>query len=565
MPQKSFPKLVLSLGIGAGLLLAQLQPGFAANEKTAQTPLKFGEYLAGRHAQFIQDPAAAIKYYRENLRANPNNSDVQIQLFTILMAEGRMKEALSLAVTLDKADAPVRDIVQTALIVQNVRIGNFTAAANRVAAFPEEGLGALSLPLIKAWVLAGEKKFADALKALDERNSNPGMAVLLGPHIALIHEISGNRKKAEEAYLGAIKARGRAGLRLSQLFGEFYERGGETEKAKKVYQDYLKTSPQSVLMDSALDRITGKKSAPLPKFDAKFGLAEAMFSLSRSIQRQSPFEALIFSNLALYLQPNFGLVKFLVADNFYGEGRYKEALGVQQSLAKDPTYGWSARLRQSRTLYALDRLDDAVKLLRSMADEEKSRIDALVQMGELYRSKQNYKDAAAAFEEAKKRMTKYEPHHWQLLFWNAAAHERLKKWPQAEKDFLKALELNPNEPRVLNYLGYSWVEQGKNIERARQMIESAVKQQPRAGYIVDSLGWVLYRMGDMKGAVKNLERAVLLTPHDPTINDHLGDAYWRVNRKIEARFQWERALTLDPEKDQIPIIKKKLKEGLPNT
>jgi len=109
------------------------------------------------------------------------------------------------------------------------------------------------------------------------------------------------------------------------------------------------------------------------------------------------------------------------------------------------------------------------------------------------------------------------------------------------------------------------VEQGKNIERARKMIESAVKQQPRAGYIVDSLGWVLYRMGDMEGAVKNLERAVLLTPHDPTINDHLGDAYWRVNRKIEARFQWQRALTLDPEKDQIPIIKKKLKEGLPNS
>jgi tetratricopeptide (TPR) repeat protein len=565
MPQKSLSKLVLGLGLVTGLLLAHSQPCFAANEKIAKTPLKFGEYLAGRHAQFIQDPTSAIKYYRENLRANPNNLEVQTQLFTILLAEGRIKEALSLAVTLDKTNAAVRDIVETTLIVQNVRIGNFTAAANRVAGFPEEGLGTLSLPLIKAWVLAGEKKYAEAGKALDERNSNPGMAVLLGPHIALIYEISGDRKKAEEAYQSAIKARGGAGLRLSQLLGEFYERAGENEKAKKVYQDYLKTSPQSVLMDSALDRIAGRKSAPLPKFDAKFGMAEAMFSLSRSIQRQSPLEALIFSNLALYLQPNFGLVKFLVADNFYGEGRFKEALKVQQSLAKDPTFGWSARLRQSRTLYALDRLDDAVKLLRSMANEEKSRIDALVQMGELYRSKQNYKDAAAAFEEAKKRITKFEPHHWQLLFWNGAAHERLKKWPQAEKDFLKALELNPNEPQVLNYLGYSWVEQGKNMERARKMIESAVKQQPRAGYIVDSLGWVLYRMGDMKGAVKNLERAVLLTPHDPTINDHLGDAYWRANRKIEARFQWERALTLDPEKDQIPIIKKKLKEGLPNS
>ena len=148
------------------------------------------------------------------------------------------------------------------------------------------------------------------------------------------------------------------------------------------------------------------------------------------------------------------------------------------------------------------------------------------------------------------------------MYFNGIAHERLKQWPQAEAEFLKALELRPDQALVLNYLGYSWVEQGQNVEKARKMIEKAVKQRPRDGYIVDSLGWVLYRLGDLKGAVKQLERAVELKPEDPTINDHLGDIYWKVGRRNEARFQWERSLTLDPEKDMVPKIKKKLESGL---
>jgi Flp pilus assembly protein TadD len=143
------------------------------------------------------------------------------------------------------------------------------------------------------------------------------------------------------------------------------------------------------------------------------------------------------------------------------------------------------------------------------------------------------------------------------------SYERIKKWPIAEKNFLKALELQPNHPSVLNYLAYSWVEQGLHLDRAQEMIRSAVKQRPRDGYIIDSLGWVLYRLGDLKGAVKQLERAVQIRPEDPTINDHLGDIYWAVGRKNEATFQWNRALTLEPERDQIPKIELKLKSGLP--
>ena len=152
--------------------------------------------------------------------------------------------------------------------------------------------------------------------------------------------------------------------------------------------------------------------------------------------------------------------------------------------------------------------------------------------------------------------------HWRLLYSSGASLERLKRWPAAEKDFLKALELKPDQPSVLNYLGYSWIEQGKHLLKSKAMIQKAVKQRPRSGHIIDSLGWVQYMLGDYDQAVKNLERAVLISPADPTINEHLGDVYWQVGRKLEAGYQWERALSLEPEKKQMKSIKKKIKTGL---
>ena len=198
-----------------------------------------------------------------------------------------------------------------------------------------------------------------------------------------------------------------------------------------------------------------------------------------------------------------------------------------------------------------------------MARERTDRFDSLVSLGDILRRHERYREAAAAYTDAKARIPEIKKRHWTLLYASGISHERLKEWPKAESDFLKALELEPEQPFVLNYLGYSWVELGKNLARARKMIERAVARRPRDGYIVDSLGWVLYQLDDMDGAVKHMERAVELRPEDPVINDHLGDVYWKANRRNEARFQWQRALSLEPEKKLIPLIKKKLKDGPP--
>jgi Flp pilus assembly protein TadD len=158
---------------------------------------------------------------------------------------------------------------------------------------------------------------------------------------------------------------------------------------------------------------------------------------------------------------------------------------------------------------------------------------------------------------------KPEAKHWSYYYARGTCYERIKKWPLAEADLQKALQLSPDQALVLNYLGYSWIDQNRNLKQGLALIEKAVRQKPDDGYIVDSLGWAYFRLHNFKEAAKHLERAVELRPEDPVLNDHLGDAYWRVGREREARFQWEQALTLKPEPEDAEKIKRKLQKGLP--
>lgn len=209
-----------------------------------------------------------------------------------------------------------------------------------------------------------------------------------------------------------------------------------------------------------------------------------------------------------------------------------------------------------------DRLDPAIARLRALVAEKPARIDAALTLADLLRSKERYADSVAAYNVAVSRLQKVEERHWVIFFGRGIVLERTKQWLKAEADMKKALELSPDQPYLLNYLGYSWVDQGLNLEAGMKMLKRATELRPDDGAISDSVGWAYYRTGQFDKAVEWLEKASEQKGDDATIVEHLGDTYWQVGRRREARFQWERALNQKPDKDRVPIIKDKLANGL---
>ena len=530
-------------------------------------PSTMGNYLAGRHAQAQRQIPTALKFLSAILKQDPDNESLLRRAFILTALEGRIADAADLARRLFDAlgdDAGARNpIADVSLVVADIKAGRFEEAAKRVDGFPENGLNAFLSPLLGAWVRVGLGETDRALEALAGLDKNDGFKAIHDLHAAIINEMAGRIDAAEEHYLNAADTPAGLSMRLVELMGGLYERAGKPDKAKAVYLMYLEQHPNSQLLEPAINRLENGGRAVQTVQTAADGAAEALFGVASSIRRQNAQDtALIFANIALYLRPDFPLTQILVADILESDDRLEKANRVYASINRDSPVAWSARLRIASNLDRLDRPEEAERQLRAMAAENPGNTEPLVNLGDIMRGRERFADAVLAYDQAIARVTKMERRHWSMLYARGIALERSKQWPRAEADFLKALEFEPEQPYVLNYLGYSWVDQGLHLDEAQEMIKKAVKLRPNDGYIVDSLGWVFYRLGDFEGAARELERAVELRPDDPVINDHLGDAYWKVGRRQEARFQWVRALSLEPEPALQGTLEAKLKSGL---
>lgn len=522
-----------------------------------------GNYLAGRHAHQIRDFAAAASYINKALAADPQNVDLLRRSYRALMADGKIEEGTAVARELLKRDDGT-PLASLNLVVAEVKAGRYGEAASLVRAVPRTGLNSFMVPFLAAWIHAGEGNKVEALKALEALDKLNGFTVMRELHAGLILEAAGDRAGAEKHYRDAEKASGGGTLRVLQALGELLERSNRRDEARTLYETFRDAAADSSVIDAAIERVNAGKAPPLMVANPREGIAEAFFNVAGTlVQQNSPEIALIYAWIAVDLRPDFPLAQMLVAGLLENLGRNQEAIDVLKSVRRDSPLGWAAQVRMAVALEALDRADEAIAKLQAMSEEDPKRIEALVNLGDLLRTKKRYTEAAASYQRAIDRLPQVEKRHWSLFYSLGIAYERAKQWPQAEAAFLRALELSPEQPFVLNYLGYSWVDQGINLDRARKMIERAVELRPNDGYIVDSLGWALYRMHDYPGAVLHLERAIELRPQDPTINDHLGDAYWRVGRELEARFQWQRALGLEPEPETVAPLREKLERGLP--
>jgi tetratricopeptide (TPR) repeat protein len=521
-----------------------------------------GNYLAGRQAQKNRDFGNASRFLGKALEKTPDNTLLLRNTFLARLADGDITEAVPMAREIVKRQnsAPIAKLI---LLVDAVERNDLPGAGPMLANFPERGFSGFLKPLLTSWVMVGATDGSDPIEALSPLKNQSGLRVLYELHAALLSDAVGRPEEAEKHYKFAAKNVRRSTLRVVQGYGQHLERAGKTEQARLLYETYRKENPDSVVLGPAMERLDkGEKPALLVSGPAE-GIAEALFNIAGTMTRQnSAQDALIFGQLALHLRPDFDLARMLVAGILESMNRNEDAIAAYREIDPQSPFHWSARLRVAGNLEALDRDDDAIALLQILTREDATRPEPLVSLGDLLRSNKRFAESVAAYDRAIELLSDLDKRHWTILYSRGISLERSKQWERAERDFKRALELNPDQPYVLNYLGYSWVDQGINLGPAREMIERAVKLRPNDGYIVDSLGWVLYRLKDFEGAVEHLERAVQLRPNDPTINDHLGDAYWRVGRYTEARFQWQRALALKPEADQISAIEDKLQRGL---
>lgn len=519
-----------------------------------------GAYAAGRTALAGGDTRAAADYFAQALRFEPENVELLQRAFTLLAAEGRLDEAAPLAERLLQfdADAPQPLVVAG---VRAMQAGDYQTAEARFGQLPKRGITAFLGPLGAAWAQAGQGRTDTAIDSLAALGATGGVGILHAFHAALINDLAGRQAAADENYRLALS--GQMSARLVEAAGSFFQRHGRADDAKEIYDRFHAQHQDLATFDT--DVVLARGSAAEPAVaTARAGLAQGLYDTSVLMRQGNAWDmAMLFARLALTLEPGFPLAQVGLAELLSRQGRLDEANAIYRAVPAQSPLHHFGRLRAAINIDEAGDTEAALKELDTLAKAQPSAIDALVTMGEVLHRRQRFAEAASAYERALARIAQPEFRHWSLFYARGIAFERSKQWPKAEADFRKALELRPDQPDVLNYLGYSLVDQGRSLGEARRMVEKAVELRPNDGAIVDSLGWALYRLGEFQRAVTVLERAIELKPEDPTINDHLGDAYWQVGRIAEAEFQWTRALGLEPEPDQGEAIRTKIEAGAP--
>lgn len=553
LPARRVILLALSLLSGCAAAEPGQEPSSAA--RRAASPVAAsdaGAFLAGRAAGEQGDLDVAAEAFLDVLATDPGNVEVQQQAFLACLLVGR-PEAIGLAQA-----QPGNPIAQMLLGDRDAKRGEWAAAERRFAALPTQGMTQILQPLLLAWAQAGSGRTDQALATLRPLMTGDRFRSVYVFHAALIADLGQRDPEAGRLYAAARAAFPTPNLAVTRAEASWMARHGDAEGARRMLEALVASSPDFAIV---LPGLTRHVADPVVR-TATAGMAEAYVALAASLQGQDAAEpAALLLRLALDLRPELSGAKLLAAEVDEQAHRTQIALATLQSVGADDPLAPLADLRRAGLLQRVGRSDEALAVLGRLAAAAPDRPEPWLMRGAVLRGAHRYAEAIAAYNEGIDRVKQPTRENWVIFFERGIALERAGRWPEAEADFNHALALEPDEPSVLNYLGYSWAEQGQNLARAHQMIERAATLRPNDGAILDSLGWVMLRQGDVPGAVRNLERAVELEPEDATINGHLGDAYMAAGRKLEATFQWRRALTLNPDPDESIRIAGRLREA----
>ena len=534
--------------------------GPASSPELAQS--QPGNYLAALIASADRDTASAEAFFREALRVDPRNPDLIERAFAAALWNGDEQSANGLAERLIARD-PTNNLARLATAVHAIAQGQYGAARAQIVSLDGRSRDATSA-ILAAWCYAGQTDQRRALDALD-RIRDSAMGPFRDYHAGLIADLLGNSQEARRRLKSAYDA-DKGTLRFVDAYARFLAAHGDPAGAKTVYAQFSASVPHHPTVESEVAALNaGKPLEPLVH-NAKEGAAEALYGLGAAGSRQEGDElvALIYLRLSLYLRPNDDLTEVTIANLFEQMKRSEDAVAAYESVPKDSPLRQDAEIQIALELDSAGKTDAGMQRLEEMVAAKPYDVEILNALAGLQRSGKKYAEAAATYDKAIAAVGIPQRDNWTLFYFRGICFERSKQWPKAETDFKKALELSPDRPEVLNYLGYSWVDQGVNLDEAFKMLRRAVDQRPNDGYIVDSLGWAHFKLRQYDEAAQTLEKAIALKPADPVLNDHLGDAYWRVNRRIEAHFQWNHARDMGPEPEDLPAILKKIEFGLPD-
>ena len=537
----------------SGLLSIVVQPLYAQN-LFSSTNQPFGEYLVGRHALANNQFDIAADNYLKALNLDTDNILLNQLTLSILVTDGRLADAVKISNKLRDIDQQ-NDLSKLILFFEKTKSGDYKDLLVTGDGQGTNGILKLINPFFKAWVLAERGEIDQVETIINEFKAGNSLNFFNYFQSGLIYEYLGDNKKAEKYYSMALLDNRTKNLRVAEALGKLLSRQGKDEQALFVLNKFSKINPSNEHLRLALETIkNGEKFEPFIS-TLNDGFAELLYTVA-SVLMQDDMKRVATNYLqyAVFLKPNFPLAHLLQAKIFESDEYFKGAIRELEKINNNSQIYLQSKLQRARIFDQIKLPNEVLKALKVLESEYPANRSVLNEIAEFYRTHERYEEAIEVYNKVVTSIIKENKDDWILYYFRGIVLDQEKRWPEAESDFKKALELNPNQPLVLNYLAYSWVEQGKNYKEAKIMLLRAVELRPNDGYIADSLGWALFKMGDEAEAVSILERAVQLQTKDWAINDHLGDAYWVVGRQNEARFQWRHALSLkqaDTKGDQI--------------
>jgi tetratricopeptide (TPR) repeat protein len=523
-----------------------------------------GSYLAANFAKNGNDAANATSFYRSALALDPGNEVLLEQAFHTEAAEANWDRAVPLAKGLVAKD-PSHRLAHLVLGLDSFKSGDYDKADKEFEAASDGLIGELTSALARGWTALAAGDEDRALKLLKQPKQAEGAQFYLNYHEALVADVAGKKKEAEGAFERSFRQNSRM-LRTALAYARHAAHEGKTKLAMTILDgltDRTQEDPHPLISELS-SQIESGKTIPLLVNSPEEGMAEVFYGLGELLTNEGGVSmGILYLQMALYLKPDHAFSLVTLANAYESAHRYEDAIATYQRVPEGTALRSEIEIRKAFDFNSLDKVDEAKAILDKLATQDSKDVKPLDALGSIMRVRKRYAEAVDYYTRALALVHQPGKRHWSLFYSRGTCYERLKDWPPAEADLQEALKLFPDQPMVLNYLGYSWVDQNRNLKEGMALIEKAVALKPDDGYIVDSLGWAHFKLGNFKESVRFLERAVELKPEDPVLNDHLGDALWQVGREREARFQWDQALTLDPEPEEVEKIKKKLVEGLP--